>query len=234
LIGSKAAFRSRETRRVGSLLSVDWYTSLSNSSLSKQFAVCSGVEQGSILSPTFFNACINTFIIYLKAHGVRCQIHEQYFGCLLYTDNLILLSPYVAGVQDMLNLCCETATSLDLNFNVNKCHCISFGKSSELKIEPMQIGSCEVDWCSSIKYLGVYIVSGKRTFIDIDSIKRAFCSACNCVFSQAEKIDELLHLSLQETYCLPILLYAPPGYSFKNWQLTELNSCWNTVYHKIF
>jgi hypothetical protein len=134
----------------------------------------------------------------------------------------------------MLNLCYETATSLDLNFNVNKCHCISFGKSAALKIDPMQIGSCEVDWCSSIKYLGVYIVSGKRISFDIDPIKRAFYSACNCVFSQAEKMDELLHLSLQETYCLPILLYASPGYSFKKRQLTDLNSCWNTMYRKIF
>ena len=98
----------------------------------------------------------------------------------------------------------------------------------------MQIGSCEVDWCSSIKYLGVYIVNSKRIAFDIDPIKRAFYSACNCVFSQAEKMDELLHLSLQETYCLPVLLYASPGYSFKKRQLSELNSCWNTVYRKIF
>jgi hypothetical protein len=123
----------------------------------------------------------------LKACGIGCHIHEQYFGCLFYADDLILLSPSVAGLQDMLNLCFETAASLDLNFNVNKSHCISFGKSAALKIDPMKIGSCEVAWCSSIKYLGVYIVSGKRISFDIDPIKRAFYSACNCVFSHAEK-----------------------------------------------
>jgi hypothetical protein len=72
-------------------------------------------------------------------------------------------------------------------------------------------------------------------YIDIDPIKRAFYSACNCVFFQAEKMDDLLHLPLrlQETYCLPILLYACHSYSFKKRQLTDLNSCWNTMYRDI-
>ena len=57
---------------------------------------------------------------------------------------------------------------------------------------------------------------------------------CNCLFSQAGRTDEILHLSLQETYCLPILLYASPGYSFKKQQLSELNACWNSTYCKIY
>jgi hypothetical protein len=45
-----------------------WYSKLFvsirwNNSLSKQFAVCSGVRQGSILSPPPFNVFINIFII---------------------------------------------------------------------------------------------------------------------------------------------------------------------------
>jgi len=162
------------------------------------------------------------------------DICDQYFGCLLYADDLILLSPSVAGLQDMLNICQDTATSLALNFNVMKCHCIAFGKNAPLCIDPMSIGSCKIDWYDSIKYLGVYIVAGKRLSFDIDPVKRTFYSACNCVFSQAGKTDEILHLSLQETYCLPILMYASPGYSFKKRQLSELNACWNSLYRKIF
>jgi hypothetical protein len=63
------------------------------------------------------------------------------------------LSQYVTGLQDMLNSCLETATYLTLNFSVNKCHCISFGESSALKLDYMHTGSYEVDWCSSMNTL---------------------------------------------------------------------------------
>ena len=138
-----------------------------------QFAVCSGVRQGSTLSRALFNLFINAFIVKLKSSGIGCHICDQYFGCLLYADDLILLSPSVAGLQDMLNLCQNTATFLALNFNVMKCHCIAFGKNAALSIDPMSIGSCKIDWYDSIKYLGVYIVSGKRLSFDIDPVKRA-------------------------------------------------------------
>jgi hypothetical protein len=53
-------------------------------------------------------------------------------------------------------------------------------------------------------------------------------------FSLAEKNVRVVTLSMQETFCLPTLLYASAGYSFKKRQLTELNSCWITMYRKIF
>jgi hypothetical protein len=93
----------------------------------------------------------------------------------------------------------------------------------------MRTGSCKIDWYDSIKYLGVYIVADRRLSVDIDPVKRTFYSACNCVFSQAGRTDEICqvsaYFSLQETYCLPILLYALPGYFFKKRQLSQLNAC---------
>ena len=81
-----------------------WYSKLFvtvrwNTSLSMQFAVCSSVRQGSTLSPALFNLFINAFIVKLKSSGIGCHICDQYFGCLLYADDLILLSPSVAGLH---------------------------------------------------------------------------------------------------------------------------------------
>ena len=38
-----------------------------------------------------------------------------------------------------------------------------------------------VEWCESIKYLGVYLQSGKYVKFNINSTKRAFYAACNTI-----------------------------------------------------
>ena len=63
-------------------------------------------------------------------------------------------------------------------------------------------------------------------------LKRAFYAACNNILSHSRGVDEIIQLSLQETYCLPVLLYASPHIFLKHMQLSELKVCWN--YRKIF
>ena len=69
----------------------------------------------------------NYFIVQLKLKQTGCHISSFYVGCLLYADD-ILLSPTVAGLQEMLDVCSDSARSLSLSFNVNKSHCIVIGK----------------------------------------------------------------------------------------------------------
>ena len=45
-------------------------------------------------------------------------------------------------------------------------------------------------------------------------------------------MDELILLSLQETYCLSILTYAILAMNFSSKQMAELNACWNSIYRK--
>jgi len=69
---------------------------------------------------------------------------------------------------------------------------------------------------------------------DITPVKQYFFAACNSIYAQAKNLDELLHLSLQESYCLPILTYAAAALNFTVRQEKELNACWNSVYRKLF
>jgi hypothetical protein len=123
-----------------------------------------------VLSPALFNLFVNTFIVNLKVFDISCHNLDQYFGCQLYADKLILLLPSFVGLQDMLKICQETATLLSLCSNANKCHCISFGKNFTSKVGPVSIGACCIDWCNSIKYLGVCIASGKSFSFDVNPV----------------------------------------------------------------
>lgn len=115
----------------------NWYSKLVvtvkwNCSFSERSAVCSCtvVIQGNISSPTSFILFINAFIVNLKSSGIGCHVNNQYFGCLLYADDIILLSLSVAGLQDMLNVCNDIASYLALDFISKKCHCITFSKNA--------------------------------------------------------------------------------------------------------
>jgi len=87
----------------------------------------------------------------------------------------------------------------------------------------MYLSDTNIDWCSSIKYLGVFLLSGRTLKFDIMPVKRAFYSACNSIFSYGFGVGELALLSLQESYSFPVLMYAVPALSPKSKQIDELN-----------
>ena len=70
--------------------------------------------------------------------------------------------------------------------------------------------------------------------IDIDVIKRKFYQACNCIFGKTYSLDEILRLSLQESYCLPVFEYAIAAIRLSKYQVLKLNVCWNSVFRKTF
>jgi len=98
----------------------------------------------------------------------------------------------------------------------------------------MTLGDVSIPWVQSIKYLGVMINHGKSLNFNTESVRRSFFSACNCIYARAKDLNELVHLSVQESYCLPILTYASAVVKYTVRQEDELNACWNSVYRKLF
>jgi len=56
----------------------------------------------------------------------------------------------------------------------------------------------------------------------------------NAILSHTKHIDEIIQLSLQESHCLSILTYGIMAVSLNVSQYNELNTCWNSVYRRIF
>jgi len=71
--------------------------------MSRVFSVGSGVRQGSCSSPAIFNMFMNAFIVNLRQSDIGCHILNMYYRCLLYADDIVLLSPSVNGLQLMLD-----------------------------------------------------------------------------------------------------------------------------------
>ena len=129
--------------------------------------------------PSIFNICTIAFIVNLSLQDVFCHVNQEYVGCFLYADNIVLISPLIICLQQMLVVCSATAKSFKFKFNDNMSHCLSLGKLINVDICPMLFGIQSVAWCQYIKYLGVHLLSGKGLSLGITPIKRDFYASSN-------------------------------------------------------
>jgi len=60
--------------------------------LSHKFRAVCGVRQGGVLSPILFAAYVNDIIVQLQDKRLGCCIGELYLGCVMYADDLVLMS----------------------------------------------------------------------------------------------------------------------------------------------
>ena len=59
----------------------------------------------SVLSPLLFNVYLNVLVKSLEISSLRCHLHGEYIGCLVYADDIVLLSASVVNLQRMLDAC---------------------------------------------------------------------------------------------------------------------------------
>ena len=87
---------------------------------SQCFNVLSGIQQGSLLGPQFFNLDMDKLLELLENNKLDCYVGGEFAGAFAYADDLIVLSSSVMQLQCILNLCCNFGKECDLTFNIDK------------------------------------------------------------------------------------------------------------------
>jgi len=90
----------------------------------------------------------------------------------------------------------------------------------------MPLGSGQIEWVDSLQYLGVTLTGGCSLGFKCASLKQSFIAACNCIYAHAKHLDEIVHLTLPESYGLSILTY---DVAVAKYTVTQ-----EDVYRKIF
>ena len=98
----------------------------------------------------------------------------------------------------------------------------------------LTINSETLLWVDKLKYLGIWLCSGKSFTNDLSEMRRKFFTSVNVILSKCKYTSDFIKLQLLESHCLPILLYAAESLDLNATQLKSINSWWNSVYRKIF
>ena len=199
------------------------------------YVSCRGAAGYSLLSPYCFNLFIDILIRELILLDVGCHINHTFYGCFLYADDIIILSPSIYVLQRMLNACVSICASIQLKFNPDKSSCIVFDRKRKYSITPMLLDYSYNPWEDSVRYLDVYLSNTNcKLSYCFTQCKRNLYAAFNSIRSHAKSLEQLTQLSLVVSYCLPLLTNATGALTYTNKQLQELNVCWNTAYRSNF
>jgi len=152
----------------------------------------------------------------------------------MYADDLIILAASLCDLQKLINICVDELNSIEISVNPSKCSCMRVGKRFAVNCNTVVVDNFPILWSSEIRYLGVYFIAGHVIKFNFDHCKRKFYRCLNSIISKTGKKAIDIVLSLTQSYCLPILLYAIESMSLTVTERQRLASPFKRLYYKLF
>ena len=159
----------------------------------------------------------------------------MFMGCIMYADDLALISSSVCELQRMLDLCADILAEIGMQINSNKCSILRFGPQYANHCTTIWFQDCSVEFCNKAKYLGIQLKSDKVFSVDLSYCKAKFYRAFNSVFHRAAKLhNEITTLHLVSSSCKPHLLYAMDCVALSVTQMRSLHHTWQCAVSHVF
>ena len=130
--------------------------------ITKMFDCKTGVRQGDVLSPNLFNLYVNDLPTRLHNWLDNPMLADKSVNCLVYADDLVLISKSKEGLQaqlDALNVYCD---EWELNINIDKTKIMIISNKSQNNDNIcFHIGE-NLEIVKSYKYLGLELHSNSN------------------------------------------------------------------------
>jgi hypothetical protein len=202
---------------------------------SKQFQICAGVRQGGVLSPILFAVFIDPLVHKLRASGHGTCIGQYYFGCLLYADDILLVSHSIGAMQLMLDVCTQEACCMDFVFNTRKSVVLRVGPRYKHECAPLILSGAALNYVTQTKYLGAMIMSSRSVKFSYEHLRTKFYRSFNAMYYRARNAkNELVCVQLLRSVCLPTLLYCIEVMYFSKSDVAMLNHLVDRAVFRIF
>ena len=171
-----------------------------NGKQSKPFHVGVGLRQGCVLSPLLFIVYMNWIDKYSQAHECA-TIGNCKISCLLFADDLVLLSSTESGLQRALNSFADACNTAGMK---NK-----HGKTEVLHLS--QVNGATLKQVEKFKYLGVAFTSDGRQDEELDTRigkASAVMRALHYSVVMKRELSKKAKLSIFKAVFVPILTYG--------------------------
>ena len=168
-----------------------------------------GVKQGCVLSPLLFNLYISDLPNIFDATCLPVTSNSDLISCLMYADDLIIMSETRDGLQICLNKLNDYCSQWNLTVNLTKTKVMIFNKTGKLfKGINFYLGNNQIEVTNEYCYLGI-------TFVPCGSfsvaIKRLYDKGIKAFF-QLKKFDSRnnikLTMKLFDILVSPIIMYG--------------------------
>ena len=129
-----------------------------NGMVTNWFNIGVGVRQGDPLSPTLFGLYINDIVDNIKNNSVGVTCPEFSLQCLLFADDLVLISESESDLQKMFDSVSDWCCKWRMKVNVNKSKIVHYRVKNQRETEYVfKLAGDAVEKVSSYKYLGLML-----------------------------------------------------------------------------
>ena len=174
-------------------------------SISAPFGVSNGVRQGGILSPILFNLYMDDLSAQLRACNTGCMVGETIVNHLMYADDLVVLSPSSAGLQQLLDICTVYGVQYDIKYNASKSAVLICRTKEDrrLNFPVFKLSDNNLEVWNKIKYLGHFVTDQMTDDDDIYRQCRKLYAQANTIARKFSHCSTNVKVSLFKTYCTP-------------------------------
>ena len=173
---------------------------------SPPFSITNGVRQGSLLSPLLFNIYMYELSQRLSRVSCGCIMASSIVNHIFYVDDIVLLSPAIPGLRNLLSCCESFANEFDIIFNPSKSHAVEFhGDLKSLGTLPkLVLNNSSLSFVTVVKYLGVYLTHDLSDVFDMLSKLRGFYANSNALSRKFSFCSTDVKKRLFSAYCSQI------------------------------
>ena len=117
-----------------------------------------------------FNIYVDDLTVSLEHSANGCYVSGNFLGCIMYADDLLLLSASVSGLQNMLDICYSYGVDNYITVNHKKSVCVMAGYNRPKSVAHLYLGNMRLEWADSLKYLGIMFSAGSALSVNTSYI----------------------------------------------------------------